>query len=171
MQTCLLHSCVCRKSIEWCALLCQFSARAVNTLPWHPYPHNHLCPFYFSLKVLVAKQQTTENEHTYPKLVTSVVHCVSVHSENWRLSEETYLCTSLSSAGLGKALVRYGWMMLAVLQLQVNHVFSHAETGGLDFITVPISKMWQFHVLVLLFFIPETAALLPLLLQIQSIQV
>lgn len=168
MQTCLLHSCVCRKSIEWCARLCQFSARAANTKPWHPYPHDHLCPFYFTLKVLVAKRILSQ-------LATSVMHCVSVcgglHAVKIEWLSKEILPTSLSSAGLGKALVRYGWMMLAVLQLQVNHVFSPAETAGLDFITVPILKMWQFHVLVLVFLISETAALLPLLLQIQSIQV
>ena len=43
-------------------------------------------------------------------------------------------------AVMGLALVRSGWTMLAVLG--VNHVFSPAQTGELDLITVSILKMW-----------------------------
>jgi len=43
-------------------------------------------------------------------------------------------------------LVGSGWMMLVVLG--VSHVFSHAQTGELVFITVAILRMWLFPVLV-----------------------
>ena len=52
---------------------------------------------------------------------------------------------SLYSPGMGQALIRSGWMMLAVLGL--NHVCSPAQTGELGLTTVSIAKMWQFPVL------------------------
>ena len=63
----------------------------------------------------------------------------------------------ISSAGLGQALVRSGWMMLAVLG--VNHAFSPAQTEELGLTTVAILKMWPFTVLVLVSLV-LTAALL-----------
>jgi len=129
------------------------------------------------LKVFIAKQQTTQNEHKYPKSVASVMHCASVrggvHAVRVEWLSKEILSTLFSSAGLGQALIGSGWMMLAVLG--VNHVFSPAEIGGLDRITVSILKMWQFSVLVVVLLVPETAALLlqlePILLQLQTIQV
>ena len=58
---------------------------------------------------------------------------------------------------MGQALVRSGWMMLAVLG--VNHAFSPAQTGELGLTTVAILKMWQFSVLVFVSLV-LTAALL-----------
>ena len=66
---------------------------------------------------------------------------------------------SLSSAGLGPASVRSGWMMLAVLR--VIHAFSPVQARELDLTTVSILKMWPFTVLVPVFLLPETAVLLP----------
>ena len=65
---------------------------------------------------------------------------------------------SLSSAGLGLASVRSGWMMLAVLR--VIHAFSPVQAGELDLTTVTILKMWPFTVMVLVLLLPESAALL-----------
>jgi len=58
------------------------------------------------------------------------------------------------------ALVRSGWMMLAVLGL--NHVFSPAQTGELGHTTVATLKMWPFPVLVLGSQVSTAASLLPL---------
>ena len=64
---------------------------------------------------------------TYPKSVTSVMHCVSVDVE-WLLNDYQKIYTLsgyiTSSAGLGQALVRSGWMKLAVFR--VTHAFYHA---------------------------------------------
>jgi len=59
---------------------------------------------------------------------------------------------------MGQALVQSGWMMLVALG--VKRVFSPAQTGELDLITVSILKMWPFPVLVLVFSLPPTAVLL-----------
>ena len=64
---------------------------------------------------------------------------------------------SLSSAGLGLALVQSCWIMFVALG--VNHAFSPVQIMGLVFITVPILKMWPFSVLVLVPLV-LTAALL-----------
>jgi len=84
------------------------------------------------------------------------------HTENrfaCYIGHQSRLLSSItSSAGLGQALVRSGWMMLAVLG--VNHAFSPAQTGELGLTTVPIMRMWQFIVLVLVHQGIPTAALL-----------
>ena len=49
---------------------------------------------------------------------------------------------------MGQALVRSGWMTLAVLG--ANRAFSPAQTGELGFTTVSILRMWLFPVLVLI---------------------
>jgi len=67
------------------------------------------------------------------------------------------LSSIASSAGLGQALVRSGWMMLAVLG--VNHASSPAQTEELGLTTVATLKMWPFIALVLVPLVP-TAALL-----------
>ena len=56
------------------------------------------------------------------------------------IGHQSRLLSSItSSAGLGQALVRSGWMMSAVLG--VNHALSPAHTGRLGPTTVPILKM------------------------------
>jgi len=75
------------------------------------------------------------------------------------IGHQSRLLSSItSSAGLGQALVRSGWMMLTVLG--VNHAFSPAQTGELDLTIVSTLKMWQFIVLVLFLQAILTAALL-----------
>ena len=91
-----------------------------------------------------------------------------------KLNDHHYLTSSSITflhAVMGQALVRSGWMMLAVLG--VNHVFSPAQTGELDLITVSILKTWPFPVLVLspLLTAALSAQRVPLLSQPSSLQV
>ena len=76
-------------------------------------------------------------------------------------------CCSMTSssitflhAGMGQALVRSGWTMLAVLG--VNHAFSLAQTKELGPTTVTTLKMWPLPVLGLSPLVLTAASLLPL---------
>ena len=62
-----------------------------------------------------------------------------------------------SSAVLGLALVRSGWMNLSALGM--NLAFSPAQTLELVLMTVSILKMWQFSALILIRLILTAASL------------
>ena len=68
-------------------------------------------------------------------------YCYVRQPSLWKLRQEMLWS---SSAGMGLALDRSGWMMSVVLVL--NHVLPPAQTEELDQMTVVILRMWRFTV-------------------------